>query len=98
MNWYQTFFLYLIPLHQYQTSLNAYSSKPDIISDDEIASGLGNDLDDDYSANSSVWVQKTISLNSYRSVNAVHYIYFVAQGGSGFRADLAVDSVIIEEG
>ena len=35
------------PDYEYQTSLNAYSSKPDIISDDEIASGLGNDLDDE---------------------------------------------------
>ena len=59
---------------------------------------LGTDLDDDYSGNSSVWVQKTISLNSYRTTDALHYIYFVAQGGSGFRSDLAIDSVIIEEG
>ena len=58
---------------------------------------LGNDLDDDYSANSSVWVQKTVSLNSYRTVDAVHYIYFVAQGGSGFRSDLAVDNIIVDE-
>ena len=59
---------------------------------------LGTDLDDDYTTNSSVWVQKTISLNSYRTVDSLHFIYFVAQGGSGFRCDLAVDSVIIDEG
>jgi hypothetical protein len=60
---------------------------------------LGTDLDDDYTGNSSVWVQKTISLNAYRIVvgNPVHFIYFVAQGGSGFRSDFAIDSVIIEE-
>ena len=59
---------------------------------------LGTDLDDDYTANSSVWVQKTISLNSYRTTDAIHFIYFVAQGGAGFRADLAIDSVMIREG
>ena len=58
---------------------------------------LGNDLDNDYTGNSSVWKLKTVSLNSYRTVDAVHYIYFVAQGGSGFRSDLAIDSVIIDE-
>ena len=58
---------------------------------------LGTDLDDDYTGNSSVWVQKTISLNSYRTVNSQHFIYFVAQGGSGFRSDLAIDSTIIDE-
>ena len=58
---------------------------------------LGTDLDNDYTGNSSVWVQKTISLNSYRTVDSLHFIYFVAQGGSGFRSDLAIDSVIIDE-
>jgi hypothetical protein len=40
-------FLFDSPDYENQTSLNVYSSKPDIISDDEIASGLGNDLDDE---------------------------------------------------
>ena len=35
------------PDYEYQNSLNSYSSKPDIISDDEIASGLGNNFDDE---------------------------------------------------
>tara|TARA_Y100001973_G_C5172408_1_gene319877 strand:- start:654 stop:1427 length:774 start_codon:yes stop_codon:yes gene_type:complete len=51
-----------------------------------------------FTTNSSVWQQQTISLNSYRAVNSIHYIYFVSQGGAGFRADLSIDSVIIEEG
>ena len=49
-----------------------------------------------YTANSSVWQQKTISLNSYRD-GTPFYIYFVSQNGTGFRADLAVDAVQIIE-
>jgi hypothetical protein len=51
-----------------------------------------------YTANSSVWQQNTISLNSYRTVNATHFIYFITQNGTQFRSDLSIDSVIIEEG
>jgi len=50
-----------------------------------------------FSANSSVWQQQTVSLNSYRAVDATHYIYFVYEGATGFRADLAVDHVELRE-
>ena len=49
-----------------------------------------------FTANSSVWQQKTISLNSYRDGTPV-YIYFVSQNATGFRGDLAVDAVQIIE-
>ena len=39
----------------------------------------------------------TVSLNAYRTVNSDHYIYFVAQNGTSFRSDLAVDLVQIKE-
>ena len=39
------------------------------------------------------WVQHTISLNSYRAVDATHYIYFVADGATTFRCDIAIDNV-----
>jgi len=51
-----------------------------------------------FTANSSVWQQQTVSLNSYRTVDATHYIYFVMEGATGFRSDLAIDAVeLIEE-
>ena len=51
-----------------------------------------------FTANSSVWQQQTVSLNSYRGVDAIHYIYFVYEGATGFRGDLAIDGVqLIEE-
>ena len=50
-----------------------------------------------FSTNSSVWQQQTVSLNSYRAVDATHYIYFVMEGATGFRADLAVDHVELRE-
>lgn len=51
-----------------------------------------------FTANSSVWQQQTVSLNSYRTVDAIHYIYFVMEGATGFRSDLAIDAVeLIEE-
>ena len=51
-----------------------------------------------FTATSSDWQQQTISLNSYRTVDDIHYIYFVMEGATGFRADLAIDAVeLIEE-
>ena len=51
-----------------------------------------------FTATSSDWQQQTISLNSYRGVDALHYIYFVYEGATGFRGDLAIDGVqLIEE-
>ena len=49
-----------------------------------------------YTSTSSVWQQKTISLNSYRN-GVDYYIYFVSQNATGFRGDLAVDAVQIIE-
>ena len=47
-----------------------------------------------FTSNSSVWQQKTISLNSYRNItNQNHYIYFVTQNATGFRGDLAIDGI-----
>ena len=43
------------------------------------------------------YTEITVSLNSYRTINSDHYIYFVSQNGTGFRADLAVDLVQIKE-
>lgn len=51
-----------------------------------------------YTANSSVWQQKTISLNSYRTTDATHYIYFLTQNGTSFRSDMAIDGIQIIEG
>tara|TARA_R110002153_G_scaffold6825_4_gene30977 strand:+ start:4585 stop:5982 length:1398 start_codon:yes stop_codon:yes gene_type:complete len=48
-------------------------------------------------SNGSNYTKITVSLNSYRTVNSDHYIYFVSQNGSGFRSDLAVDLVQIKE-
>lgn len=51
-----------------------------------------------FTSNSSVWQQKTISLNSYRSIKSQnHYIYFVTQNATGFRGDLAIDGIQIVE-
>lgn len=50
-----------------------------------------------FTAQSSVWQEQTVSLNSYRTINSTHYIYFVSQNGTGFRADMAIDGVQIAE-
>jgi len=49
-----------------------------------------------FTSNSSVWQEKTISLNSYRN-GTDYYIYFVSQNATSFGADLAVDAVQIIE-
>ena len=51
-----------------------------------------------YSANASSWTQQTISLNSYRTTNSTFYIYFVADGATSFRCDIAIDNVEFSEG
>lgn len=45
----------------------------------------------------SAWQEKGISLNSYRTVNSDHYIYFASYNATGFRGDLSVDYVQICE-
>ena len=49
-----------------------------------------------FTANSSVWQEKTISLNSYRD-GTPYYIYFVSQNATSYRGDLSVDAVKIIE-
>ena len=51
-----------------------------------------------FSANSSNWVQQTVSLNSYRTTDSTFYIYFVADGATSFRCDIAIDNVEFSEG
>ena len=44
-----------------------------------------------------VWSKVTLSLNSYKNTNADQYIYFIAQNGTGFKADMGIDLVKIYE-
>jgi hypothetical protein len=44
-----------------------------------------------------VWSKITLSLNSYRTIDANQYIYFVAQNGTGYKADIGIDLVKIYE-
>ena len=50
-----------------------------------------------FSSQYSPYQQKTISLNNYRDNSTDYYIYFVSQNATGFRGDLAIDSVQIIE-
>ncbi len=50
-----------------------------------------------FSGHTSAWQEKEISLNSYRTVNSNHYIYFASYNATGFRGDLSVDYVQICE-
>lgn len=50
-----------------------------------------------FTANSSVWQEQTVSLNSYRTINSTHYIYFLSQNATGFRGDIAIDGIQIAE-
>lgn len=50
-----------------------------------------------WTSNGSNWVQFTVSLNDIRTTNADHYIYFVYQGTTSFRGDLALDDIQIVE-
>ena len=47
----------------------------------------------EYNSNSANWSQKTVSLNSYRTTDSTFYIYFVADGATNFRCDIAIDNV-----
>ena len=44
-----------------------------------------------------VWSKVTLSLNDYRNIDANQYIYFIAQNGTGYKADIAIDLVTIYE-
>lgn len=43
--------------------------------------------------NSANWIQRTVSLNSYRTTDSTFYIYFVADGATTFRCDISIDNV-----
>ena len=50
-----------------------------------------------FSGHTSAWKEKEIDLNSYRTVNSDHYIYFASYNATGFIGDLSVDYVQISE-
>ena len=50
-----------------------------------------------FNEHSSDWQTKEISLNSYRTVNSNHYIYFASYNATYWRGDLSVDYVQICE-
>ena len=50
-----------------------------------------------FNGHSSDWQTKEISLNSYRTVNSNHYIYFASYNATYWRGDLSVDYVQICE-
>lgn len=50
-----------------------------------------------FNGHSSDWQTKEISLNSYRTVNSNHYIYFASYNATNWKGDLSVDYVQICE-
>ena len=50
-----------------------------------------------FQGHATAWQEKEISLNSYRTVNSNHYIYFASYNATSFRGDLSVDYVQICE-
>lgn len=46
---------------------------------------------------SSVWRKVQVNIKAYNDTEDTYYIYFVAQNGTGFRADLAIDEISINE-
>lgn len=60
--------------------------------------GGGGDVEFNQTSNSSQYQEILISLNAYKEVNDVFYIYFVSNRTSGYRGDMAIDGIqIIEE-
>ena len=49
------------------------------------------------SYSSSVWRKVEVDLNSYKDDDNTYYLYFVAQNGTSFRADFAIDEIKINE-
>lgn len=43
--------------------------------------------------NGSNWQKVQVDLNTYKDDDNTYYIYFVAQNGTGFRADIAIDEI-----
>ena len=47
--------------------------------------------------NNSNWQKVEVNLNSYKDDDNTYYIYFVAQNGTGFRADICIDEIKVCE-
>ena len=85
-------------LHQYSSNNsghNLYIYIDDAATSTESDATLLHTITDftEYNSNGASWSQKTVSLNSYRTTDATHYIYFVADGATSFRCDIAIDNV-----
>lgn len=85
-------------LHQYSsnnTGHNLYIYIDDADTSTESDATLLHTITDfsEYNSNSAAWSQQTISLNSYRTTDSTFYIYFVADGATSFRCDIAIDNV-----
>ena len=85
-------------LHQYSSNNsghNLYIYIDDNPTSTESAATLLHTITDftEYNSNSAAWSQKTVSLNSYRAPDKTFYIYFVADGATSFRCDIAIDNV-----
>ena len=50
----------------------------------------------DFTRNSN-WQKVQVDLNSYKDTDDTYYIYFVAQNGTGFRADICIDEIKVCE-
>ena len=46
----------------------------------------------DFTSNSN-WQKVEVDLNSYKDDDNTYYIYFIAQNGTGFRADICIDEI-----
>jgi len=86
-------------LHQYSSvsgqGHNLYIYIDDASTSTESDATLLHSITDfsEYNSNGANWSQKTVSLNSYRTTDATHYIYFVADGAITFRCDISIDNV-----
>ena len=90
-------------LHQYSSNNsghNLYIYIDDSSTSTESDATLLHTITDftEYNTFSANWSQKTVSLNSYRTTDATHYIYFVADGATTFRCDICIDNVEFKEG
>ena len=81
-------------IEEYKNSLNELERKALIIAETNLESYTSFS---GFSGHTSAWQEKEISLNSYRTVNSNHYIYFASYNATGFRGDLSVDYVQICE-
>lgn len=59
--------------------------------------GGGGDLEFNQTSNSSPYQKVEISLNNYRTVNSIYYIYFTSNRTTSYRGDIAIDGISIRE-